>query len=69
MIRFADGGYRILPEEMEMIQKAHEIEDQLRRGCTIYYEELENITDMHWHDILRNYDIEEVPGIGYRIVE
>ena len=69
MIRFNDGGYLILPEEMEQIKKAREIEENLLRGCTISYDELEEIGDMYWHDILRNYDIEEVPGIGYRIVE
>ena len=69
MIMFANGGYRILPHEMEQIGKAQEIEEQLRRGCTISYEELENIADMYWHDILRKYDVEEVPGEGYRLVE
>jgi len=69
MIRFNDGGYRILPHEMEQIKKAQAIEEHLKRGCTISYEELEEIGDMYWHDILRNYDVEEVPGIGYRIVE
>ena len=69
MIRFNDGGYRILPHELEQIQKAQEIEEQIRRGCIISYEQLEQITDREWHDILRNYDIEEIPGEGYRIVE
>lgn len=69
MIRFADGGYRILPHEMEQIQKAQEIEEYLRSGCIVTYEEAEQIDDMRWHDILRRYDIEEIPGEGYRLVE
>ena len=69
MIRFNDGGYRILPHEMEQIKKALEIEENLKRGCTISYEELENITDREWHDILRKYDIEEIAGEGYRMAE
>jgi len=69
MIMFADGGYRILPHEIEQIQKAQEIEENLLRGCTISYEELEEISDREWHDIIRNYDVEEVPGEGYRLVE
>lgn len=69
MIRFADGGYRILPHEMEQIQKAREIEQNLLRGCTISYEELEEIDDMRWHDIIRNYDVEEIAGEGYRLVK
>jgi len=69
MIMFADGGYRILPHEMGQIKKAMEIEEHLLQGCIIYYEELEEIGDMYWHDILRRHDIEEVPGEGYRLVE
>ena len=67
MIMFSNGCYRILPHEMEMIQKAIEIEEHLLRGCTISYEELEEIDDMRWHDILRRYEIEEVPGEGFKL--
>ena len=69
MIMFSNGCYRILPHEIEQIRKAQEIEDHLQRGCIIYYEDLEEITDREWHDIIRNYDVEEVPGIGYRMAE
>lgn len=69
MIIFNHGAYRILPHEIEQIRKAQEIEEHLRRGCIVSYEEVEEIGDMYWHDILRNNEIEEVPGTGYRLVE